>query len=77
MTDSRVLDEDVMCQELEHRRTTQLDDRSQHGPRQPRWCLDGLTKSQKRRIQHLRQWEHQEEIEREALEKKKVCSQVW
>lgn len=44
--------------------------------RQPRWCPPGLTRSQKRRVQRLRNLEFWEEEERRALEKKKVKSQV-
>jgi hypothetical protein len=36
-----------------------------------------LTKSQKRRVQHLRQLEQNEEEERHVLDKKKVRSKVW
>jgi hypothetical protein len=43
----------------------------------PQWCPDGLTKSQKRRVQHLRQLEQQEEAERHMQHKKNVRSKVW
>jgi hypothetical protein len=43
----------------------------------PQWCPDGLTKSQKRRVQRLRQLEQQEEAERHVLDKKKIQSKVW
>jgi hypothetical protein len=43
----------------------------------PQWCPDGLTKSQKTRVQRLRQLEQQEEAERHELDKKKVRSKVW
>jgi hypothetical protein len=45
----------------------------------PQWCPNGLTKSHKRRVQHLRQLEQQqeEEEERRVLDKKKVWSQIW
>jgi hypothetical protein len=36
-----------------------------------------LTKSQKRRVQRLRQLEQQEEAERHVLDKKKIRSKVW
>jgi hypothetical protein len=38
---------------------------------------NGLTKSQKRRVQHLRQLGQHEEAERLVLDKKKVRSKVW
>ena len=44
---------------------------------QPRWCPAGLTKSQKRRVQRLRQLEILEEEQEQNLSKKKVKSQVW
>ena len=43
----------------------------------PRWCPAGLTKSQKRRVQRLRQIELLEKEREEALRKKGVKSQVW
>lgn len=43
----------------------------------PRWCPGGFTKSQKRRVQRLRNQEQREEEQKRALEKKKVKSQVW
>ena len=44
---------------------------------QPQWCPAGLTRSQKRRVQRLRQTELPEEEREEALKKKGVKSQVW
>ena len=45
---------------------------------QPRWCLAGLTRSQKRRVQRLHQTELlQEEKRKETLKKKGVKSEVW
>jgi hypothetical protein len=78
MADSLVPDEDIMCRALERRCTLQLDDKgsSQKKPK-IQWCPDGLTKSQKRRVQHLLQLEQQEEAERHVLDKKKVRSKVW
>jgi hypothetical protein len=80
MADSLVPDEDIMCQALERRHTLQLDDEGSiqtcKKPN-PQWCPDGLTKSQKRRVQCLRQLEQQEEAERQVLDKKKVRSKVW
>ena len=36
-----------------------------------------MTKSQKRRIQHLRQWEQQEEEQQSTTDKREGRSQVW
>jgi hypothetical protein len=80
MADPLVPDEDIICRAPERRRTLQLDDEGSsqtHKKPNPQWCPDGLTKSQKRRVQHLRQLEQQEEAERQQLDKKKVCSKVW
>jgi hypothetical protein len=80
MTDSLVLDEDIMCRAPECRRTLQLDDEGSSQTRKkpnPQWCLDGLTKSQKRRVQRLRQLEQYEEAKRLMLDEKKVWSKVW
>jgi hypothetical protein len=80
MVDSLVPDGDIMCRDPEHRRTLQLDDEGSSQTRKkpnPQWCPDGLTKSQKRRVQRLRQLEHHEEVERLVLDKKKVQSKVW
>jgi hypothetical protein len=55
MADSLVLDDDIMCRDPERWRTLQLDDegsRQTHKKPNPQWCPDGLTKSQKRRVQH-------------------------
>jgi hypothetical protein len=43
----------------------------------PQWCPDGLTKSQKRRVQRLCQLEQHEEAERLVMYKKKIRSKVW
>ena len=48
-----------------------------HQASQPRWCLAGLTRSQKRRVQRLRQLKIIEEEQKQALDKKGVKSQVW
>jgi hypothetical protein len=80
MAGSLVPDEDIMCKAPERRRTLQLDDEGSSQTRKklnPQWCPDGLTKSQKRRVQHLRQLEQNEEVERHVLIKKKVRSKVW
>jgi hypothetical protein len=58
MADSLVPDEDVMCWAPERRRMLQLNDEGSSQTRKkpnPQWCSDGLTKSQKRRVQCLRQ----------------------
>jgi hypothetical protein len=80
MADSLVPDEDIMCRAPERRCTLQLDDEGSsqtHKKPNPQWCPDGLTKSQKRRVQRLRQLEQHEEVERLVLDKKKVRSKVW
>jgi hypothetical protein len=80
MADSLVPDDDIMCRAPERRRTLQLDDEGSsqtHKKPNPQWCPDGLTKSQKRRFQRLRQLEQHEEAERLVLDKKKVRSKVW
>jgi len=41
------------------------------------WCPGGLTRSQKRRVQRLRQLEIIEEEREQTLNKKGVKSQVW
>jgi hypothetical protein len=69
---NRVPNEEPLCHEPERRRAPE-----QSGVRHPWWCLDRLTKSQKRRVQRLCQWEQQQQEERRTPEKKKVKSQVW
>ena len=44
---------------------------------QSQWCLGDLTRSQKRRVQRLRQLEIIEEEQEQTLRKKEVQSQVW
>ena len=44
---------------------------------QPRWCPRGLTRSQKRRVQMLRQTEAMEEEERKEAPRRGVRSEVW
>ena len=44
---------------------------------QPQWCPTGLTKSQKRCVQRLRQLEIIEEEQKQTLNRKGVRSQVW
>jgi hypothetical protein len=80
IVDSLVPNEDIMCRAPERRRTLQLNDEGSNQTRKktnPQWFLDGLTKSQKRRVQRLRQLEQHEEVERQVLVKKKVRSKVW
>jgi hypothetical protein len=58
MADSLVPNVDIMCRAPECQRTLQLDDggSSQTCKKpNPQWCPNGLTKSQKRRVQRLRQ----------------------
>ena len=43
----------------------------------PRWCPRGLTRSQKRRVQRLRQTEPLEEGERIEVPRRRVKSEVW
>ena len=43
----------------------------------PRWCPRGLTRSQKRRVQRLRQAEALEEEERREAPRRGVRSEVW
>ena len=43
----------------------------------PRWCPGGLTRSQKRRVQRLRQTEALEEGERREAPRRGVRSEVW
>ena len=44
---------------------------------QPRWCPGDLTRSQKRRVQRLRQTEALEEEERREAPRRGVRSEVW
>jgi hypothetical protein len=80
MANSLVPDEDIMCRAPECRRTLQLDDEGSSQTRKkpnPQWCPDGLTKSQKRKVQRLHQLEQHEEANRLVLDKKKFRSKVW
>ena len=43
----------------------------------PRWCPGNLTRSQKRRVQRLRQTEALEEEERREAPRRGVRSEVW
>jgi len=70
MADDRVQDDQPMCRDTErepHMRRTS----------QPQWCPGGLTRSQKRRVQRLRQLEIIEEEQEQTLNKKGVKLQVW
>jgi hypothetical protein len=80
MADSLVPYEDIMCRAPERRRTLQLDDEGSsqsYKKPNPQWCPDGLTKSQKRRVQRQHQLEQQEEAERHVLDKEYIRSKVW
>ena len=44
---------------------------------QPRWCPEGLTRSQKRRVQRLHQTEALEEEGRREVPRRGVKSEVW
>ena len=48
-----------------------------HHTSQPQWCPGGLTRSQKRHVQRLRQLEIIEEEQEQNLHKKGIRSQVW
>jgi hypothetical protein len=64
-----------MNRELERRHTEDNNQDYNYDPdAYPQWCLGGLTRSQKRRVQHLRNWEQEEE---HAYEEKSVKSQRW
>ena len=68
MADDRVQDDQPMRRDPEHK-----PDRTN----QSQWCPGGLTKSQKRRVQMLRQLEIIEEEQEQTLNSKRVKSQVW
>ena len=68
MVDDRVQDDQLMRRDLE---------REPDHSSQPQWCPRGLTRSQKRRIQRLRQLEIIEEEQEQTLNKKGVRRQVW
>ncbi|RLN23454.1 retrotransposon protein, putative, unclassified [Panicum miliaceum] len=72
MADDRISHEDPLGREPDWEHA-----RSSAKPVNPRWCPDGLSRSQKRRIQRLRQWEHQEEEQRQVPERRNVKSRVW
>jgi hypothetical protein len=80
MANFLVLDDDITCRAPERRCTLQMDDEGSSQTRKkpnPQWCPNGSTKSQKRRVQHLRQLKQNEEAERHMLDRKKVRSKVW
>ena len=70
MADDRVQDDPPMRRDPE---------REPHSDRtsQPQWYPGGLTRSQKRRVQRLRQLEIIEEEQEQTLNKKGVKLQVW
>ena len=68
MADDRVQDDQPMRRDPE--REPDRTDQSQ-------WCPGGLTKSQKQRVQRLRQLEIIEEEQEQTLNKKGIKSHVW
>jgi len=68
IADDRVQDDQLMRRDLE---------REPDGTNQSQWCPGGLTRSQKRHVQRLRQLEIIEEEQEQTLSKKGVKSQVW
>ena len=68
MADDRVQDDQPMRRDPERE-----PDRAD----QPQWCPGGLSRSQKRRVQRLRQLEIMEEEQEQTLSKKGVKTQVW
>ena len=70
MADDRVQDDQPMRRDPEH------EPDSDHTS-QPQWCPGGLTRSQKRRVQRLRQLEIIDEKQGQTLNKKGVKTQVW
>ena len=68
MADERVQDDQPMRRDLE----LEPDHTDQF-----QWCPGGLTRSQKRRVQRLRQLEIIEEEQEQTLNRKGVKSQVW
>jgi hypothetical protein len=70
MADDTVQDNQPMGRDLE------FEPYSDH-TNQPQWCLGGLSRSQKRRVQRLHQLEIIEEEQEQTLSKKGVRSQVW
>ena len=70
MADDRVQDDQSMHRDPKR-------DPFTHRTSKPQWCLAGLTRSQKTRIQRLRQLEIIEEEREQTLNKKGVKSQVW
>ena len=70
MADDRVQDDQLMRRDPESEPNS---DRTN----QPQWCPGGLSRSQKRRVQRLRQLEIIEEEQRQTLGKKGVKAHVW
>ena len=68
MADARVQDDQPMRKDPE-REPDRMD--------QSQWCPGGLTRSQKRCVQRLRQLEIIEEEQEQNLHKKGIRSQVW
>ena len=70
MADDRVQDDQPMLRDPGRQPFT-------HRTSQPQWCPVGLTRSQKRRVQRLRQLEIIEEEQGQTLNKQGVKSQFW
>ena len=70
MADDTVQDDQPMGRDLE------CEPHSDH-TNQPQWCLGGLSSSQKRRVQRLRQLEIIDGEQEQTLSKKGVKAQVW
>ena len=70
MADDRVQDDQLMRRDPESEPNS---DRTN----QPQWCPGDLSRSQKRRVQRLRQLEIIEEEQEQTLSKKGVKTQVW
>jgi len=63
MADARVPDEFIFCRDANTYRVESRENRRQlvRQPQLPPWCPEGLTRTQKRRLQ----WERREELSRE------------
>ena len=70
MADDRVQDDQPMRRDPEREPDTERTS-------QPQWCPEGLSGSQKRRVQRLRQLEVIEKEQEQTLSKKGVKTQVW
>ena len=78
MANDMVPDEEPMQRDLERVPVCHYRHQVPPGTKpQPQWCPSGLTKSQRRRIQRLKNDGLEQERQREALEKKRGRSEVW